>query len=884
MIGDKKMKKQITFILLIFIYVFNPNIYSQQLVPPDWIRQYEGIPIKAALHWDWVEDNPDAVIKMKDAGVNIIHTNIGKALPPESQMHTIDTLGLVVIPVRSRKDFSSPMLNWIQHYTDAKYSVWEAEGNPAYDANLEYDADVMEPKTSGDTLKYIKLKPDFSGEHNIELIKGPYYIQDVNYYASNNDTLKIVPYLASFRLMLEENPLYLDTVQVQGSEPICVIQVTQSYIANTTTTPWQLGCEYPIEDRTLTRADFEELNRFYEFRLDPDNPLFDYRLDSDSCQSAPASQEIDQYTFHSYLGYGEPVPGPRTSRKYIQFKVIWLGKQQYLLSIDKVTVSDERGRELINPLSDAVARIDSQANSLNNYNADSLVTGWLGIDEPVSIDIFEPIKIVTQILDDNSQSKRPLWLPWMGRWDGAWNDSSPNNLGAMKLSPWLEFKKRVGKGNIIQNVYMFDSPCRPDSPQEHKICWTGEDYRSINIWRTAILNYKRAYDLDPYYGVSIQCGAVKNTQANQRNVARHEVLYNANLALMYGAKFLDLYTYFAQRSIDSVNSGLTYHGIVDHQGSITNTIYTDKYEMLRDTLSPRLKGLFGQTLKKLVPKADSLGINAMANYDLNFEYLKRVNLNISPSGAIPSLVDVGSFQLPDEPLDNYFMIINRWYSGQYYNKFKLDFHNLCPYTNWNLKNYVDNTEVTIISDEIGTANSDAYTILVGDALLFSIKPVAEYGGILLADETAGEGITLFDDMIIENGATLYVSGNYYSKANITVKSGGKITALANGKIIFDAGKGIIVDGNVQIYGTANNRLELEFNSGGPGVTVNFGGSLSMSYCDINNAVIGINAEAAGTVNISNVNFTNCQYYGIVLFGFGNGDITPTPTASHNLQM
>ncbi|MBS4035511.1 MAG: hypothetical protein KGZ85_13650, partial [Ignavibacterium sp.] len=227
----------------------------------------------------------------------------------------------------------------------------------------------------------------------------------------------------------------------------------------------------PIKERTLTRADFEELNSFdnYYFHTELDSAF--YTLESDSCQSAPASQEIDQYTFHSYLGYGEPVPGPRTSRKYIQFKVIWLGKQQYLLSIDKVTVSDERGKALISDILEIGPRkeVKDQANSLNNYNAEGLVTGWLGIDEPVSIDIFEPIKIVTQILDNNSQSKRPLWLPWMGRWDGAWDDSSPNNLGAMKLSPWLEFKKRVGKGNIIQNVYMFDSPCTLNSPQEHTI-------------------------------------------------------------------------------------------------------------------------------------------------------------------------------------------------------------------------------------------------------------------------------------------------------------------------------------------------------------------------------------------------------------------------------
>ncbi|HSL89469.1 MAG TPA: hypothetical protein VK870_09215 [Ignavibacteriaceae bacterium] len=531
------MKKQIAFILLIFLCVFNPNVYSQQQVPPDWIRQYEGIPIKTGLHWDWVLYNQEDVDSMINSGVDILHTHIGvkddTLIDIGQQMSAIADLNLNVIAVKSRT--GSNVLNWIQHYTDAKYSVWEAEGNPNHDANLEYKANVMDEITSGDTLKYLKLKPSAAGLQDTALVYGPFYSQEVKYLTSQDGNLDLVRYTAEYRLKLEINQQY-PPIEDNPEDTICVIQVTQSSVG---TGPWRLTCTDTIKQRVLKRSDFSQLNQFYEFKLDPNNPLYDYTLETKYCDSAVIGPQ--HHTFHSRFETTDDFIG-RWHRNYIEFKVIWKGNSHYLLSIDKVTLSDIRGRELLGIVpSNAIVNITAQANSLNSYNADELITGWLGIDEPVSIDIFEPIRLVTEILDNTSQRKRPLWITMMGRWDGRWNQRD-DPFGAMGLSPWTEMKKRVGQVNIIQNAYMFDAPCSPDTPPEYTACWTGEDYRSINIWRTGELMYKQAYELDPYFGVSIQTGEVHNTvaPAEQRNIHRHEFLYTAHLALMYGAKFLDL--------------------------------------------------------------------------------------------------------------------------------------------------------------------------------------------------------------------------------------------------------------------------------------------------------------------------------------------------------
>lgn len=570
-------------IKLFFILLFCGTFSQAQ----NWIQNYDGIPVHTGLWWGWTDSTnyPGAIDSMRKI-VDIVTTDIGisdgESEDPSFQVNYLKQKGLKLLPVRSRTSENSQLYNWIQHYTDAKYCVWEAEGTPTTfgDATLEHNSSVMTEITEGDTT-YLKLKETASGLSDTNLVWGPYYVQDIKYYATQ-DSITDVTYTATFRLKLEYNngiPGKTDN----PNDTVCVIQVTYSTPLGTQ----GLACTYIVKQDTLIRNELE--NYFKEFSLV-------YKLVDGDCDASSSSEIPQQTTFQSSTRNDTLVPGPRSAREYVEFKVVWLGQPQYLLSIDNVTVSDQRGRELFGE--DSIFhrnKIITQANSLDAYDTDSLIVGWLGIDEPSSIDIFKPIKLVNEILEDNSQNTQPLWLPLMGRWDGVWRDQNDVH-GTMGLSPWSEMKKRIGNMNIWQDFYLYDYPCNENST--YPVCQG--DWRSTNIWRMAELNYKQAYELNPNFGVSLQCGEVHNTQAYERNIGSHELLYNANLALMYGAKFLSLYSYFAQRNIDSCLSGWICHAIVDilPNGSLD---YTSKYYTFKDTLSPRLKGLFGKTIKKLEP-------------------------------------------------------------------------------------------------------------------------------------------------------------------------------------------------------------------------------------------------------------------------------------------
>ncbi|MCK7525792.1 MAG: hypothetical protein MZV64_53390 [Ignavibacteriales bacterium] len=64
---------------------------------------------------------------MKLAGIDIVRlklANLGKM----DTITTWESSGFRALPFRSA-DIIGNVYNWIQHYTDAKYSVWEAEGS-----------------------------------------------------------------------------------------------------------------------------------------------------------------------------------------------------------------------------------------------------------------------------------------------------------------------------------------------------------------------------------------------------------------------------------------------------------------------------------------------------------------------------------------------------------------------------------------------------------------------------------------------------------------------------------------------------------------------------------------------------------------------------------
>jgi len=220
------------------------------------------------------------------------------------------------------------------------------------------------------------------------------------------------------------------------------------------------------------------------------------------------------------------------------------------------------------------------------------------------------------------------------------------------------------------------------------------------------------------------------------------------------------------------------------------------------------------------------------------------------------------------------MILNRYYSKE--DIYQIYLKNLDTYFNWNLFNYVDTTCITLIASNNTSTFQD--TILKGDANLYSISPVVKSGGRLIVNETVVGGTTLTDDMSIENGATLYVTGVYNSNANITVKTGGKIICSSNGKITFGSGKKLILEGTAQLLGNSStDKLKLEFNSVTTGIEIQPNSSVTINNCEITGAYTGI-ASVTGNPSIVNISNTkiNTTYSGISLTGTSS-EIGSTPS-------
>ncbi len=375
-------------------------------------------------------------------------------------------------------------------------------------------------------------------------------------------------------------------------------------------------------------------------------------------------------------------------------------------------------------------------------------------------------------------------------------------------------------------------------------------------------------DLDSVFVLSLQTGLWKAHEGLLEKIpTKEQFLYNLNVGLLYGAKEIDISNYFYKLNADDdiTNTTALFNWF--------DTLYTPLWYTIRDTVSPRLKDSFGKTLRNIHQKVQNPGLQLPVTQPVNTNYnwLSSITYLNGDGLSGADFMDVGFFETYNGSGDvPYFMVVNRWYNTALQGdllKISID-KTGTGYTNYNVTNFIENTKQTIVN-----AGYITMPHIPGDARLFKVYPVLKDGGSLVVSETTHPNDVLFGDMSIENGATLTVNGTYHAKANITVKNGGKIVAGPNGKIIFDPNKYLIIDGNAQVNGTSNNnRLTLDFYSNtAAGVEVIFNVALTMSYCNINNAMVGINAENASYINISNVNFTNCQGSGIVLFSFGNGD-------------
>lgn len=398
-------------ILVIFISTFTPLKPQQN---QHLSKYFEGIPVINNTYMGFRgSQNQYQYDSMKAMGVNLFWNGISK-----EELEFLNSKDIKLIPISTKSGDS--LYQWIHYYCDAKWSEWEAEGtDDTTDASLERNTSLTTIEIS-QGKKYVKTK-EYPFPPADTIIRGPYYIQE-NKYVINitpDDDLP-VRYNAEYELMLEKNNQYphSDTTNYEMTEPICRLQVTTCKTKHNNGN-WYIDSVHIIKDTLLTRGSFNNLNTFQTFRLQ-------YTL-----ENIPR-----EYKIIGYRRNKEDIEWSSESTKNIEFRVVWLGSQKYQLSVDKITVYDRRGKRMKNFLQDVVTQIDSEINVIKiSPSYVNTVLGWHGIDEVMSIDNFEPIRMVAEILRTKHNLK--LYLPMMGRWNGTWeNDYTARNpFGTNKLSP-----------------------------------------------------------------------------------------------------------------------------------------------------------------------------------------------------------------------------------------------------------------------------------------------------------------------------------------------------------------------------------------------------------------------------------------------------------------
>ena len=427
------MKIKVT-VLIVLVLITNLNLVNAQ----NALTDCDSIPLVCYLYGlnDWGGVNPKYSIS-EFQKIDSLRFHSVEIYDLNNTLYNRDLYGVnyrfKIIPDQVNESVVGQGKNLIIKYTEAKYSVWQAEGTPPEDGEATLVMNAAHIDTDI-THSYI-----FTKNQNIpketELINGPSYWQDATYnMVDKGDT---VNYIADFCMKLEE----LIPGVMQSSDTVCNLQVT-TCIYNVVGGSWVKTDSFIIAETPLFRGSFPLLNQWEHFQ-------FQYNLAG-----------LPDYYFNNFSRpSGSPNPphwndDSRNHVQHIEFKVIWKGNAQAIrLSTDSVTVFDIRGFQLHQNLFQNLIVEMTQS----NYSFSSKISGWFGVDEPHSIDNFEPIRIVSELLENQSNPAK-LWISLEGSWSGCWGNPDHGLSAGERINKVDEFFKRVKRANVLQNIGAVEWP------------------------------------------------------------------------------------------------------------------------------------------------------------------------------------------------------------------------------------------------------------------------------------------------------------------------------------------------------------------------------------------------------------------------------------------
>ncbi len=720
--------------------------------------------------------------------------------------------------------------HWIPYYATGYYSKWESEEN-------QEDVNKIGVKHNKINNQYIGQPAEWLGKQcwssiglsspAESLVYGPHYSQGKRYKRSYNGgwLQQKVQYTVRFRMALQRNQT------VNNSEDVCKIKVVHRYIyiPSENQNEWVWYNETLLQ-RTLKVSDFQDSN-FQDFNIIDFTsipPKTTYSYDNRFTQHKLVDNILPQLSeFPIYYDLKENTG--------IQFCVDWLrADSKCTLYIDYAEVYDNDGWDkYISPSTHntVISQIYSYTQNYSDWNN---LKYWYGQDEPSTIDAILPMKTVASIIDSAGGPGliTAQTIPGPPYW------SATN--GEYFYKRYIE---QVNPEIVMMDYYPFYYNRSTDE--------------SLERLRSQL---QELSTIRPGFWYIGQGFGHTNVNYNRRPTPE-ELKATVMLSLAHGCKGIMFWKFDPEQ----------YYTCILNE----NLGPTDLYEIIQVNIAPRLKDKFGTTLLGLNYSGKHLQYKHITPTEnpfpqpLNFDYLT-VGLQDT---AHDMNWHVGFFDKTGQADNKYFLMSNLWTSSAESIQVEVTapvqgfinyrFRNIEPETNF---------DITFTNQSTQTLNFSA-----GEGYLFQVAPVAKFGGKLVYSETVPDGTTLYDEMTIENGATLTVNGTYYAKANITVKSGGKIVAGTNGKIIFDSGKNIIIDGSAEIKGTSSNRLSISAAASYYGIVINPGSAFIMDYCDIESIGFAISTASGSQsyVNIANSNIVT-MYSGISLASSSSYEVFQTP--------
>jgi hypothetical protein len=630
------MKKMLLFVILILLvsYKASPQAY--------YLEQYDGIPIIAFANVS--AEN----LAANNAAMNTMKNNIGvfgfyaQDISPATYNIFVNK-GIKMFPDQVGWQGNN---NDVVYYSKGVFTKWNAVGGGhGGDTKIEFNSDIGVKHGN-----YVITKvPSTQGD----LIYGPYYYQYINYKDEVDASYNPIPvlYTASFRIKIEKAYPELPDPVIEGFDEtvVCTIKVVATDAGEN---------EQLVAYRELKVGEFKVNQSYWGNWKDFD---FDYNL-----------LNLKNLT-HRELMFPREASSAAFSSEFMQFKVEFAGNPNIRLAVESITVSDERGRGV---MTDPAIQGNIR-NLVSQFSDENHVLGWFGVNEPPSIDNYQPIRKINELIKEVNDKLSFFTTfsamtygryTWWEFYKGV-NDSS--------ISPAVEFIKQTGLNYISLNSYIYDNvyvdpawgiPGHPTSP----------DYKIKNINNYVIHdNLNKIVNAGIPLSYSTQTGRFyswKFDEATSECINEFpsiripnpaEMVYHINLGLLFGAKELTIDPLFtipvradATAECDDPDLYPYREGLIDiDTGELTplGGFFSNKIPLM-------LSGEFGKTLKRLNPVYRVIDYKPSPSpTENNVYWLKKVELaNPNPNPANSTTIDYGFFENPNLISKKYLMVVNRY--------------------------------------------------------------------------------------------------------------------------------------------------------------------------------------------------------------------------------